>query len=63
MRYKGDESMCNLVLMSEAYHAVESMIFDDFLDQLRAFSPPFGQSPSGLPITQDFCLEKGTSNL
>ena len=26
--------------------------------QLRAFPPPFGQSPSGLPITQDFCLEK-----
>ena len=24
MRYKGDESMCNLVLTSEAYHAVES---------------------------------------
>ena len=24
MRYKGDESMCNLVLKSEAYHAVES---------------------------------------
>ena len=31
---------------------------DNFLDQLRAFLPPFGQSPSGLPITQDFCLEK-----
>ena len=31
---------------------------DNFLDQLRAFPPPFGQSPSGLPITQDFCLEK-----
>ena len=29
---------------------------DNFLDQLRAFPPPFGQSPSGLPITQDFCL-------
>ena len=24
VRYKGDESMCNLVLTSEAYHAVES---------------------------------------
>ena len=24
MRCKGDESMCNLVLTSEAYHAVES---------------------------------------
>ena len=29
----------------------------NFLDQLRAFPPPFGQSPSVLPITQDFCLE------
>ena len=29
---------------------------NNFLDQLRAFPPPFGQSPSGLPITQDFCL-------
>ena len=29
---------------------------DNFLDQLRAFPPPFGQSPSGLPITQDFFL-------
>ena len=28
----------------------------NFLDQLRGFPPPFGQSPSGLPITQDFCL-------
>ena len=35
---------------------------DNFLDQLRAFPPPFGQSPSGLPITQDFCLEKLTRN-
>ena len=25
-----------------------------FFYQLRAFPPPFGQSPSGLPITQDF---------
>ena len=24
MRYKGDESMCNLVFTSEAYHAIES---------------------------------------
>ena len=24
MRYQGDESMCNLVLTFEAYHAVES---------------------------------------
>ena len=31
---------------------------DNFLDQLRAFLPPFGPSPSGLSITQDFCLEK-----
>ena len=31
---------------------------DNFLDQSRAFPPPFGQIPSGLPITQDFCLEK-----
>ena len=29
---------------------------DNFLEQLRAFPPPFGQSPSGLPITQDFWL-------
>ena len=29
---------------------------DNFLDQLRASPPPFGQSPSGLPITKDFCL-------
>ena len=35
---------------------------DNFLDQLRAFPPPFGQSPLGLPITQDFCLEKLTRN-
>ena len=36
-----------------------------FFDQLRAFPPPFGQSPLGLPITQDFvwCLmEKLTRN-
>ena len=29
---------------------------DSFLDQLRNSPPPFGQSPSGLPITQDFFL-------
>ena len=29
---------------------------DNFLDQLRAFPPPFGQSPSGLPITQQLLL-------
>ena len=29
---------------------------DNFRDQLRAFPLPFGQSPSGLPVTQEFCL-------
>ena len=38
---------------------------DNFLDQLRAFPPPFGQSPSGLPLLRTFvwCLmEKLTRN-
>ena len=49
-----------LILLVHVYTAhslsAQNCHSDSFLDQLRNSPPPFGQSPSGLPITQDFFL-------